>query len=435
MAINVEIISKNNKPKKLMQVCAYARVSADNFDMLNSLSQQVINYSTMIQSHRDWIYRGVYKDYAKTGTKENRPEFLMMLDECRKGNIDMVITKSISRFARNTLTVLNSIRELKLIGVDVYFEEQNIHTLSPEGEMLLSIMASYYQEESRSMSENVRWRNKCDMEEGRLVGGADLFGYKLRDRKYVIVPEQAKVVQRIFNEYKEGKGGYLIAKGLNNDGIKTLQERKWDSNKVLSVLGNYTYTGNLILQKTFVEDYLTKKKRKNRGERPQYLVEDTHDAIITKDLFLECKKIREKRNQELISKRKISGIVGDFNGLVKCGLCGRSYLHKNGPYKEYWVCSTYSKNGKSACPSKQIPDKQLKNATCEALNITDFNIELLISKVNSIEVLPENKLIFKMNDGTEKLLHWEDAKRSDGWTDEMRQKARERSIKQYGKSN
>ncbi len=134
MAENVEVIERKIEPKKLLQVCAYARVSADNFDMLNSLSQQVINYSSVIQSHKGWIYRGVYKDYAKTGTKENRPGFTEMLGECRKGNIDMVLTKSISRFARNALMVIASVKELKRIGVDVYFEEQDIHSLSPEGE-------------------------------------------------------------------------------------------------------------------------------------------------------------------------------------------------------------------------------------------------------------------------------------------------------------
>lgn len=435
MAENVEVIERKREPKKLLQVCAYARVSADNFDMLNSLSQQVINYSSVIQSHNGWVYRGVYKDYAKTETKENRPGFMKMLGECRKGNIDMVITKSISRFARNALTVLTSVKELKRNGVDVYFEEQDIHSLSPEGEMLLSIMASYYQEESRSMSKNVRWRNRQDMEEGKLVGGADLFGYKLVGRTYRIVPEQAEVVKRIFEEYKSGKGGYLIAKGLNADGITTLKGKRWTSNRVLGVLGNFTYTGNLIIQKTFVEDYLSKKKRKNRGKRPQYLVEETHEAIVSKELFMECQRIRESKRAELAATRKDYGIVGDFKGILRCGLCGNAYLHKNGPYKEYWVCSTYSRNGRSECQAKQIPDAQLKKAACEALGIEAFDKETLRKKVASIKAMPDNILVFAFRDGTARSIAWEDPRRSEGWTEEMRQKARERSLKRYGKSD
>ncbi len=435
MAENVEVIERKRNPRKRLQVCAYARVSADSFDMLNSLSQQVMAYSSLIQSHGDWVYRGVYRDYAKTGTKENRPGFIEMLSECRKGNIDMVITKSISRFARNTLTVLHSVRELKSLGIDVYFEEQNIHTISPEGEMLLSIMASYYQEESRSMSENVRWRNKKDMEEGRLVGGADMYGYRLIDKTYVTVPEQAEVVKRIFGEYGSGeKGAYLIAKGLNEDGLRTLQGKKWSSSRVMTVLRNYTYTGNLVLQKTYVEDYLTKKKKTNHGERPQYLVEGNHEAIISTELFEKCKAIRESKRAEIEGKRKRYEHTGDFRGIIKCGLCGHSYIHKNGPYKEFWVCSTFSRKGKSECASKQIPDKELKIALCKALGMREFDKDGLLSKISSIKAMPDNVLIIATNDGREIEARWDDPKRSEGWTPEMRQMARERSLK-HGKSN
>lgn len=292
---NIDRIDRIPKENRPLQVCAYARVSADSFMMLNSLSSQILNYATYIKSHEDWIYRGVYKDYAKIGTKEDRPGFLKMMEEARLGHIDMVITKSISRFARNTLTVLESTRELKSLGVDVYFEEQDIHSLSSDGEMLLSIMASYYQEESRSISENIRWRNRKDMEEGKLVGSNNMYGYRLEKRTYVVKEDEAEVVRRIFELYKSGLGAYRIAKKLNDEGIKTLKGKPWRFSTIMQMINNVNYTGTLILQKTYREDYLSKRKRINRGEKPMYVVENNHEAIIGKDLFEECQRMKKDR--------------------------------------------------------------------------------------------------------------------------------------------
>ena len=182
------------------KVAAYARVSSGKDAMLHSLSAQVSSYSKLIQSHSDWQYVGVYADEAITGTKAERPNFQRMLDDCRNNLIDMVITKSISRFARNTVTLLETVRELKSLNVDVYFEEQNIHTLSSDGELMLTILASYAQEESRSVSENMKWRVKRNFENG-LPWNCTIFGYRFNSEQFVVYPKESDIVKQIFNDY------------------------------------------------------------------------------------------------------------------------------------------------------------------------------------------------------------------------------------------
>lgn len=203
---------------KLTKVAAYARVSSGKDAMLHSLSAQVSYYNELIQRHPGWVFCGVYADEALTGTKADRKNFTRLLKDCRAGKVDMVITKSISRFARNTVTLLETVRELKLIGVDVYFEEQNIHSISADGELMLSILASYAQEESLSTSENQKWRIKRNFENGMPWNGT-LLGYRYEHGKYVIVPEEAEIVQLIFDSYLSGMGITAIMKTLNKKGI------------------------------------------------------------------------------------------------------------------------------------------------------------------------------------------------------------------------
>ena len=215
------IIKQINRPlpihPKATRVAAYARVSTGKDAMLHSLSAQVSHYSEMIQNHSGWLYCGVYSDEAITGTKEDRPGFQALMAQCRTGNIDLVITKSISRLARNTITLLETTRELKSLGVDVSFEEQNIHTMSADGELMMTILASYAQEESRSASENMKWRVRRNFEEG-IPWHCNMIGYRIIDDQYVIVPDEANIVRRIFRNYLEGSGFTLIARALNEEG-------------------------------------------------------------------------------------------------------------------------------------------------------------------------------------------------------------------------
>ena len=264
MSGKITVVSKPPKLERKKRVSAYARVSSGKDAMLHSLSAQVSYYNDIIQNHGDWLYTGVYSDEAKTGTKDSRAGFQNLVADCRAGKIDMVITKSISRFARNTVTLLQTVREFKALGVDIYFEEQNIHTMSGDGELMMTILASYAQEESRSASENQKWRVKRNFEAG-IPWDRTLLGYRMENDHYVIVPKEAEIVRRIYNEYLSGSGYNSIAKMLNDEGAPSRFGGKWNQSAVSRVLSNYTYTGNLLLQKTFSENHITKRKMFNTG--------------------------------------------------------------------------------------------------------------------------------------------------------------------------
>ena len=218
MSGRITTVSKPPKLERKKRVAAYARVSSGKDAMLHSLSAQISHYSELIQRNGDWLYAGVYADEANTGTKDSRADFQRLIADCRAGKIDMVITKSISRFARNTVTLLQTVRDFKAGEVDIFFEEQNIHTMSADGELMLTILASYAQEESRSASENQKWRIKRNFEEGMPWNGA-MLGYRLKDGRYEVVPKEAELVRRIYNEYLAGDGYLSIAKRLTEEGV------------------------------------------------------------------------------------------------------------------------------------------------------------------------------------------------------------------------
>lgn len=237
MPRTITLVPKPPKLERKKRVAAYARVSSGKDAMLHSLSAQVSHYSNLIQSRSDWEYVGVYADEAQTGTKESRADFQRLIADCRAGKIDMVVTKSISRFARNTVTLLQTVRELKSLGVDVYFEEQNIHTQSADGELMLTVLASYAQEESRSASENQKWRVKRNFEAGIPWNGM-MLGYRLKGGKYEIVPEEAELVRRVYSAYLSGDGYLTIARQLNADGVPARFSGKWNPSVIAKILGN-----------------------------------------------------------------------------------------------------------------------------------------------------------------------------------------------------
>ena len=248
MPKSITLVPTIPKPVRKKRVAAYARVSTEKDAMLHSLSSQVSYYNELMQSNPEWEYAAVYADESKTGTKDSRAEFQRLIADCRTGKIDMVITKSISRFARNTVTLLQTVRDFKSWGVDIYFEEQNLHTMSADGELMLTILASYAQEESRSASENQKWRIRHNFEEGLPWNGA-LLGYRLKDGRFDIIPEEAELVRRIFSEYLAGDGYYVIARRLNDEGIPSRFGGKWDQRVISKILANYTYTGNFMWRK------------------------------------------------------------------------------------------------------------------------------------------------------------------------------------------
>ena len=272
-------------------MAAYARVSTEKDAMLHSLSAQVSYYSTLIQNHPGWEYVGVYSDNAFTGTKTDRPDFQRLLSDCKSGKIDMVLTKSISRFARNTVDLLKVVRELKALGVDVYFEREHIHSISPDGELMLSILASFAQAESLSASENVKWQIRNKFKNGELANFRFMYGYKVSKDKIEINEKEATVVRWIFNQYTHGVGCSEIAKILRDLDISRPRDGLWTFKNVLKILENEKYTGNALLQKRFISDHLTKKSCKNRGELPMYYATGTHEAIIDEDIFKKANEI------------------------------------------------------------------------------------------------------------------------------------------------
>ena len=413
------------KLPRAKRVAAYARVSSGKDAMLHSLSAQVSYYSNFIQNHGGWEYAGVYADEALTGTKDNRENFQRLLADCRNGKIDMILTKSVSRFARNTLTLLETVRELKSLGVDVYFEEQNIHTASSEGELMLTIIVSYAQEESLSASENQKWRVRQQFQNGKPWRGF-MMGYRYDGEKYVIVPEEAEVVRSIFRDYLDGKGIAAIMKRLNEEGILTQQGFTWHQSAVSRILRNYAYTGNLLLQTKFRENLLTKRTLVNHGELPQYHAENTHEPIIDIGTY-NLVQLEMARRAERFAKPQTKAKY-PFTGLITCAGCGKHYRRKVTKTGPVWICSTYNTQGKKYCPSKAIPEPTLMALAAE---IDDF------SKITAITADKDNTLIFSLINGETIVKQWKDRSRSESWTPEMRaavgKKTKERS-KQNGNS-
>ncbi len=413
---------QNLQVPKLTRVAAYARVSSGKDAMLHSLSAQVSYYNDLIQRHRGWLFCGAYADEALSGTKDNRENFIRLLGDCRAGKIDMVITKSISRFARNTVTLLEAVRELKDIGVDVYFEEQNIHSLSNDGELMLSILASYAQEESLSASENQKWRVKRNFENGIPWSGT-MLGYRYENGKFIIVPNEAEIVKLIYDSYLSGMGVTAIMKMLNKNGYITRFGNTWHNSGVSRILRNYTYTGNLILQKTYRENHLTKRKLQNNGELPQYHITDNHDAIISLEQFNavqdEIKRRAEKYKGEGSTKKTYP-----YSGLLICANCGKHYRRKVTATGAVWICSTYNTLGKGYCSSKQIPEEKLNDVTMKTIGTLDS----LHDKITAVRVENNNTLIFVFKNGEETVRRWIDRSRAESWTDEMKEKARQKTL-------
>jgi DNA invertase Pin-like site-specific DNA recombinase len=313
---------------------------ASHKQMLHSLAAQVSYYSDYVQSHPGWVYAGVYADEALTGTKDTRPEFRRLLADCRSKRIDLVITKSISRFARNTVHLLETVRELKLLGVDVFFEEQNIHTMSGDGELLLTILASYAQEESRSVSENCKWRIRSSFRNGELANLRFMYGYEIVKDEVEIVPEQAAIVRMIFDDYLSGLGCRRIVKKLKAMGVAKPRGGQWTSARVMGIIKNEKYAGDALLQKKYVKDHLTKQLVYNRGELAMYFAEGTHPAIIDKATFESAQALLRKRHAEFNVKCKPRPRY-PFTGIIQCTNCGKTYKRRVNAGGAAWRCSTY----------------------------------------------------------------------------------------------
>ena len=426
MAKNVVQIQPN-KPElqQRSRVAAYARVSCGKDTMLHSLAAQIDYYREMIIRNPEWKFAGVFADEAKTGTKEDRPEFQALIAKCRAKKIDMVITKSISRFARNTVTLLKYVRELKNLGVDVFFEEQNIHTISADGEVMLTLLASFAQAESLSVSENCKWRIRKGFEEGKSTS-VRLLGYQLIDGEFTIIPEEAETVRRIFNLYLQGYGIQTISNMLEAENRATVCGGVWLPNKVAEILDNEKYCGDLLLQKTIVQNHIDKKTILNTGQLPQYLIENNHDAIIDKDIFLKVSEERKRRTVNKGVKREYSALTG----MIRCPYCEKNYRRKTTTRCIKWCCSTFNSKGKKFCPdSKMIPEDTVIQAICSMLDMDSFDEKKFVKLIDHIDACKENTLRFHFTDGNSRDYVWADRSRAESWTPEMRETARKSTIR------
>ncbi|QGT99488.1 Recombinase [Candidatus Syntrophocurvum alkaliphilum] len=317
-----------------------------------------------------------------------------MIEDCKQGKIDMIITKSISRFARNTLDCLNYVRLLKDLGVGVIFEKENINTLDSKGEVLLSILSSLAQDESRSISENSTWGIRRRFEQGRVTVNHNKFlGYdKDENGDLIINAEQAKIVRRIYTEFLEGKGANRIAKDLETDGVLNWNgSTKWYESSIRKMLSNEKYKGDALLQKTYTVDFLSKKRMNNNGQVPQYYVEDSHPVIIDKDTWeaVQLEMDRRKAFAALhgIQKVDYATIDNPFAGRVICGNCGKTYGRKvwnstNQQLRRFiWRCNVrYLAKGQKGCVSKHIDDKVLYEAFVSVFNVIVENKDEFIEK-------------------------------------------------------
>lgn len=419
------------------RVCAYARVSSDKDEAFHSLSAQIGYYQQIIAENPDWEFVEVFSDRGITGTKQNREGFQRMLAACREGKIDIVLAKSITRFARNTLILLETVRELRSLGIDIQFEEERINTLSEKGELMISILAARAQEESRQASENQKWRIQKMFEKGLPVGG-DCLGYRLVDHEFLIEDEEEQLVLRIFSMYLSGMGKNAIARKLTEEGVPTkCGKPKWNPNSIDRIIHNEKYCGDLVLQKYFRNNHIEKKKVINRGERKQVIVRDNHDAIINRADFERTQseiEARAKKYQHDTTKTHHL-----FSGMIRCGQCQklftRNCLNSGTKYqKGSWACQTSITYGKAHCSMTQrIPESVLLSETCKLLQISELDEDVLKKHVKEIVVPQKNSLIYVLTDGTTKQVEWAHRSRRESWTPEMKEEARQRTLIWYQK--
>lgn len=370
--------SYKSAPDLGKRVAAYARVSLETDKLEHSLSAQREHFAALIRENCEWRLAGVYADSFISGTETSRrSEFRRLIADCEQGKIDVVLCKSISRFARNTVDLLKTIRRLNELGVDVRFEKENISSLSGEGELMLTILASFAQEESRSVSENVKWGIRKRFKAGTAeVRNKSVFGYRYDGEKYVVVPEEAEVVREIFLNYVSGVSLRKISERLRERGFKTPRGFDFSHSQIDYIVHNELYIGNIVLQKTYVRDFITHKKLPNRGELPQYRLFGCHEPIIDEETFLKA---------QAESTRRAAKSNHRFSGKLICGACGKKFTRRSNKGKyACWHCRD--------CLSIKLKEDKL-------LALFDMTDEEFSENVESVTALENGGLAVKFYDG------------------------------------
>lgn len=356
-------------------MAAYCRVSTDQEEQLLSYEIQVRYYKNFIESSDQYEFAGIYADEGISGTNtKKRDEFNRMIDDCRAHKIDRIITKSVSRFARNTLDCLNYVRELKNLDIGVTFEKENIDTLDAKGEVLLTILSSLAQDESRSISENTTWGLRKRYEDGKYkISTKRFIGYDNDENgKLVINKKQAKIVQRLFDEYLSGKTVDYIKRIFEKEGVRSWNGKaKWLASTLQSMLNNEKYMGDAILQKSYTVDFLSKKRAVNDGRLTKIHIEDDHEAIID-PLIWEAVQLEKKRRNDYLVEHGLNSYSqmperNPFFGKIICGECGQAFVRKNWKagkgYRKIWQCQQrYLGKGKQGCLNRHIDESTLEKA-------------------------------------------------------------------------
>lgn len=378
-----------------IRVAAYCRVSTDGDDQLGSFESQKLYYEEKIRAHSEWVNAGIFADEAITGTKvDKRDGFQMMIQKCQNGEIDMILTKSISRFARNTVDTLQYVRMLRERNIAIFFEKENINTLDMNGELLLTIMSSLAQQEVESLSQNVKLGLKMKMKRGELIGFNGCLGYDYHpeDKTLTVNEEEAEIVRFIFDMYLQGYGTTTIAKRLMDMGKKNKKgDVSWHTHGVMGIIKNEKYKGDILLGKTFTTDPISKRRLANMGEEEQYYIRDHHEAIVSREIWDEAEQIRLKRNtnkvMEATGNRERYTRQYAFSSMCECAFCGhkltRRTRHSSSIYeKPVWQCMNATKNGIGNCPNcKAIDEAILEGAFLEAFGLLAGNFEDVLDVV------------------------------------------------------
>lgn len=395
-------VKYEERPK--LKVAAYCRVSTDSDEQATSYEAQVEHYTRFIQKNSEWELAGIFADDGISGTNtKKRDEFNRMIGECMAGNIDMIITKSISRFARNTLDCLKYIRELKEKNIPVFFEKENINTMDSKGEVLLTIMASLAQQESQSLSQNVKLGLQYRYQNGEVQVNHNRFlGYTKDENGHLIIkPDEAEVVKRIYREYLEGASLAQVGKSLEKDGILTAAGKpRWRPDALKKILQNEKYIGDALLQKTYTVDFLTKKRVKNNGIVPQYYVENSHEAIIPRELYMQVQEEMARRSNLHSGKNRKKRVYSSkyaLSSLVYCSKCGDIYRriawNNRGKRSNVWRCCTRVEHGPGQCDAATISEETLHNAVVKAVNQVLGNRESMMRTLqrNIAAVIAQDK--------------------------------------------
>ena len=383
--ITIPAASQENTRK--LRVAAYARVSSNSEDQKHSFAAQNAYYSKLITDNPDWELADIYADQGITGTSiDKRDDFLRMMEDCRKGRIDRILVKSSSRFARNAKESLEAVRELAALGVSVCFEEQNIDTAQVSGEVLIAIFAALAQRESEAISKRRRWSYQVQMKKGQFNTCQAPIGYRLDGRELEVIPEEAKVVQRIFREYLSGRNSRELARMLNEENVLGLD---WKYNTIDYILQNERYAGNALLQKRYTTDTLPFCLKKNRGERPQYFVEDINEAIVSQKIFDKAQALRRERR---VAQGQMHNKVSQH---MRCS-CGSPIRAKQVRDRWYWVCCWHDE--RHTCPLMPIPEEEVEQAFLRLYyRLKHYGIDVLTQLISDLYAARTGSLLWSEN--------------------------------------